>query len=121
MRTEIAITTPDGRASFHELLTGTTPGPFQIRVTAVKDSIRAGTVVDQYISDAPVKGSGSKSMVSGKGSRKWMLWAAVVGGAAAAAVVAGMSGGSGGSPSTPAAPSTPPTIGAPSISVGRPQ
>jgi len=121
MRTEIAITTPDGRASFHELLTGTTPGPFQIRVTAVKDSIRAGTVVDQYISDAPVKGSGSKSMVSGKGSRKWMLWAAVAGGAAAAAVVAGMSGGSGGSPSTPAAPSTPPTIGAPSVSVGRPQ
>ncbi|MBC8164945.1 MAG: hypothetical protein H7Y20_03610 [Bryobacteraceae bacterium] len=123
LRTEIVITTPDGRASVRELITGRTPGPFQIRVTAVKDAVRAGTVVDQYVSESAVKRSPqAKTMVASKGSsHKWVLWVAIAGGAAAAGLIAGMSKKSTpGAPAVVAPPATPPTLGTPGITIGRP-
>ena len=121
-RTEIQITGPDGRAGFRELVAGRMTGPFQIRVTAAKDSIRAGTIVDQYVSE-PVKGSAAKSLAASgagsSGSRKWLLWLAVGGGAAAAAIAAGSMGhGTSATTSAPAPATQPPTIGVPVITIG---
>lgn len=121
MRTDIRVTTPDGRAAAYECQTGKLTGPFQVRVTAVKSQIRAGTVVAQYVSDAPVKSRGATTMVRRSGSgRKWLLIAAIAGGAAAAGLTVGMGRG-GATSSAPAAPPTPPQIGAPTISIGGPQ
>ena len=98
------------------------PGPVRIRITAVKDKVRAGIVVDQYLSDQIPARSG----VSGSGDvhpwkrGKWLAIALIAGGAAAAGVALGARGnGSGGGP---AGTSTAPVqIGTPSISVGGPR
>lgn len=120
MRTDIRVTTPDGRAAVYECQTGRLTGPFQVRVTAVKSQIRAGTVVAQYVSDAPVKSKGSTIVRRSGGGRKWLLIAAIAGGAAAAGLTVGMGRGGAGS-TAPAAPPTPPQIGVPTISIGGPQ
>lgn len=127
MRTEILITGPDGRAGVKELTAGRTSGPFQVRVTAVRDSVRAGTVVDQYISEGAVAGArAGKSLIAGKNgssSKKWILWLAIGAGAAAAGVLAGsMGGGSSSAPTAAPVPvAPPPTIGVPTITVGGPR
>ncbi len=131
MRTEILMTGADGRAGYREFVAGRTVGPFQVRVTAVRDSVRAGTVIDQYVSE-PTRASAagqkllSRSGGSGGGgnSKKWIVWLAIGGGAAAAALVAGASGGAAaGSSAGPPPPAVvpPPTLGTPVIVIGRPQ
>lgn len=129
-RTEIQITGPDGRAGFREFIAGHASGPFQVRVTAARDSIRAGTIIDQYISEATDKAASAgphhaKSLLApgekASSSRRWMIWVAVGGGAAAAAFAASAMG-HGGSASTPASAAAPrlpaPVIGVPVISIG---
>jgi hypothetical protein len=117
-KTDIRVTTPDGKAVCEEFTAGRLSGPFQIRVTAVKSQIRAGVVVGQYVSDAPVKSKG----VRRSGSKKWLIVAAVAGAAGAGILAGTMRGASAASaPSTPAAPPIPPTIGTPTISIGGPQ
>jgi hypothetical protein len=111
MRTEIAVTTPDGRAAAYGMMSNRIAGPFQVRVTAVKGEVRAGTIVSQFVSDQPVKGAQAR-----KGGRRWMTIAAIVGSGAAAGILAGSMGG-GKVPETAAAP---PQVGAPTITVGRP-
>ena len=119
MRTEIAITTPDGRASMPEINTGSVAGPFQIRVTAVKLQVRAGTVVSQFVSD---KAIASKKAPSSR-RLKWLLVAGV---AAAGAAAGAFATGSGSTPAgvSPAAITLPPApatqIGIPTITVGKP-
>jgi hypothetical protein len=121
MKTEIVVTGPDGGAGVHGIKWNTLKGAFQTRVTAVKGELRAGTIVDQYLSDAPVARRGKNGTGSGSG-RKWLLMIAVAAGGAAAGLAAGMRGGTpAASPGGVTAPPAPPTIGAPSISVGGPQ
>lgn len=129
MRTEILMTGPDGRAGVREFLSGRTVGPFQVRVTAVRDGIRAGTVVDQYISEpsaAQARGKGfvsSSSTGGSKFSKKWVIWVAIAGGAVGAGLAAGAAGGSkgAGAAAPPVAVVPPPTVNAPVIVIGRPQ
>ncbi|MCL5742452.1 MAG: hypothetical protein M1541_00795 [Acidobacteria bacterium] len=52
MKTEVVITTSDGRATLWGMQWNRTEGPFQIRITAAKDQARAGTIVSQYLSQA---------------------------------------------------------------------
>ena len=116
MKTDIAITAADGRASVHGIRWNQVPGPLQIRVTAAKGESRAGAICSQYISDAPV----AKSPRSGHGGKtKWIALAAIAAGGAAA----GMAVGKGSTPpqvSQPAAAALPTSIGIPTISIGKP-
>ena len=119
MKTDIRVTTPDGKAVCSEFTTGRLPGPFQVRVTAVKSQIRAGVIVSQYVSDGPVKNTGARRG-GGGGSKKWLIIAAIAGGVGAG-IAAGSMGGKttpGNNGPGPTVPATPPTIGAPSINVG---
>lgn len=138
MKTEVVITSADGRAAIHGIRWNRAPGPFQIRVTAAKGESRAGSIVSQYISDQPAaKGFGgpvtSSSIVrAGGGKKKWIAIAALAAGGALAAGMtagggAGISAGSGGAtpqqpgqqpPSTGAA--APIQIGLPTITIARP-
>jgi hypothetical protein len=120
MRTEIRTTTPDGLASIRSFQTGGLKGPYQVRVTAVKNQIRAGTVVSQYVSESA--GPRPSAATGSGGKRKWLAIAAIAGGAAAGAF-AGMRGRGGPGSASPSAPvpTTPPQIGTPSITVGGPR
>jgi hypothetical protein len=115
LRTEVASTGADGAAAVSGIVWNRLPGAFQIRVTALKGEVRAGTIVSQYISAAPLPNSGG----TGVSRKKLIGFAAAIGAGAAAGIIVGM----GRSAQTPnggsAAP--PPQIGMPTISIGRPQ
>jgi hypothetical protein len=126
LRSEIAVTGPDGRASVWNIQWGAAPGPVRIRVTAAKDQARAGIVVNQYVSEsvavtetAAIGGAESRPPSSG-GKWKWMLLAAgAVGGGLAAGMMrskqASAQAGNAGAVTAP-----PVQIGPPTVSVGKP-
>jgi hypothetical protein len=117
MKTEIVITTADGRAAVHGVRWNSVAGPFQIRITAVKGESRAGTVCSQYISTTPAKSSAA-SMGSGK---KWLAMVAIAtGGAAAAGIWAGKGAAQRAPSAVAAPPATPTSIGMPTLTVTRP-
>ena len=124
LRTDIATTDNRGRATLRGLHANRTPGRFQIRVVASKEQARAGTVVFQYVADTRsqrevVSGAPRSAPSVSRGVLKWVVVAALAGGAAALVVVA--SGRSGGATSgSGATPVTTLTIGAPSLTVGKP-
>jgi hypothetical protein len=116
MKTDIAVTTADGRAAVRGVRWNRIAGPFQIRVTAAKGESRAGAICSQYISDVPV----AKAAHSGhRGRAKWMTIAAITAGGAAAGLVATRSH-SPQQPSRPPVVAQPVQIGLPTISIGRP-
>src|SRR5260370_5497026 len=51
LHTEVVTTNADGRASVWGMQWNKTPGPLEIRITAVKEQARAGIVSTQYLSD----------------------------------------------------------------------
>jgi hypothetical protein len=133
LRTEVATTDERGRAVLRAMQLNRVPGRFQMRIIASKEQATAGTVSFQYIADplsgAALAGAGNRktkeaSRVSGgsHGHKKWIFIVAAAGGAAAAAVLAGHSGGAAPSagPASNSPTPIPTTIGAPSITVGKP-
>ncbi len=129
LRTEVAITDTHGRATLHGLQVNRVPGRFQIRILASKEQARAGTVSFQYVAE-PKSGAAtpaSSPKASSPGSalnRKW-LWAALaVAGGAAAALAAphGSSATNSAAISAAAisAAAVPPPVVAPSVSIGAP-
>lgn len=118
LRTEIVTTGPDGRASVWGMQWNKTPGPVEIRVTAIKEQARAGIISTQYLSDTvAAKAGGEGVFTASHGGHKW-LWlagiaAAAVGGGAAFAL-------SKGSTASSTSPVTGLSIGSPSIIVGHP-
>jgi hypothetical protein len=139
LRTEVATTDAQGRASLHGMQVNRISGRFQIRIMVSKEQARAGTVCSQYITgttSAAAKSAGTKndadrttepsapaaSASHRRGNRiagKWIAAAAVVGGGAILGILAA---GRSGSAASPAAPPAGPTltIGPPSITVGKP-
>ena len=120
LRTEVITTGPDGKAAVWGMQWNKTPGPVEIRITAVKDQARAGLVSTQYLSDAvaPKAGGEGTFSASHKGRAKWILIAAAGAAGAAAAFAFGKS-------NTPVngAPTTSSTgilIGNPNINIGHP-
>ncbi|HLK19479.1 MAG TPA: hypothetical protein VKT81_10995 [Bryobacteraceae bacterium] len=121
LKTEVMTTGADGKASVWGMQWNKTPGPVEIRITAVKDQARAGLVSTQYLSaevDAKAGGDGVFS-ASHKGRTKWILIAAAVGGGAAAGLLLGKSHASSNDSSSTLS-STGIVIGNPSINVGHP-
>ena len=116
MKTDIAVTTPDGRAAVYGMRWNQTPGPFQIRITAAKGESRAGAICSQYISDVPA----AKSFRSGGGSRKkWIAIAAIAAGGAAAGLALGL-GGKTQQPGQAPVGNAPVSVGPPTITIGAP-
>ncbi|HLH41596.1 MAG TPA: hypothetical protein VKV74_01325 [Bryobacteraceae bacterium] len=114
-KTEVATSQADGRAQVWGMQWNRTPGPFEIRIAAVKGEAHAGAVCPLSLAEASDV-TPSKAVSSGHFGHKW-LWIALGAGAAAGAGVAvrGMT-----NSSSPAVVNTT-RIGTPTISIGPPQ
>jgi hypothetical protein len=111
LRTDLGISDANGRAAVRNLQLNSTPGGFQIPITAAKEQARAGTLSRQVSEGMP-----ELKTQSGK-NRKWLVVGLVAAGVAGG-LGARMAGQSSPPHPVPAAPSM--TIGDPSISVGKP-
>ncbi|MFN0103464.1 MAG: hypothetical protein ACKV2U_15405 [Bryobacteraceae bacterium] len=132
MRTEIALTGPDGRAVIRGIQWARAAGPVQLLITASKGEARAGILSTQYITDPsgspsrrnpdPANGpSRAPANIEPPSRSKWIVLAALIGGAAAGGVAAAARRGTSTSAAPPAAVTQPAvTIGNPTITVGRP-
>ncbi|HEY2846075.1 MAG TPA: hypothetical protein VGJ09_20600 [Bryobacteraceae bacterium] len=117
MRTEIATTGVDGRASAWGMQWNRVTGPLEVRITAAKGQARAGTVCGLFLSDAASKEPRTTSSGGWRSHRK--IWLGVAVAAAAFASVAAVT--SRGSPSgTAAGTVNAPQIGTPTIIIGKP-
>lgn len=119
LRTEIATTGPDGRASVWGMQWNKTSGPVEIRITAIKGQARAGLVSTQYLSDSVAPKSGGEGVFTAShGGHKWLWIGAVAAGAVGAGAAFAFSKGS--SPAATTSPVVGLSIGQPSIIVGHP-
>ena len=119
LRTEIVTTGPDGRATVWGMQWNKTPGPVEIRVTAIKEQARAGIISTQYLSDSvAVKSGGEGVFTASHGGHKW-LWVAgaiaVGAGAGAAYFLLNKS-----KPASNPTSTSGVTVGSPSVIVGQP-
>jgi hypothetical protein len=113
LHTAVATTNASGRATVRSLHVNRLAGRFQIRILASKEQARAGTVSFQFV--------GTDSRGAAKGRGKWAVVVALAGGGAVAGLVASRRPESGAVVTAPQAPQPPAlSIGAPSISVGKP-
>jgi hypothetical protein len=117
LRSEIGLTDAQGRITIRNMRLNRVSGPFEMRITAAKDEVRAGLLSRQYIA--------ASNQPHAKSSRKkWFAVAAIAASAAAGGAVAMRGGGTTGPTSTPTPPAPPPpgppVIGPPTISIGRP-
>jgi hypothetical protein len=112
-RTEIVTTKADGAAAVWGMQWNRAAGAFEVRITAVKGSARAGVVCPQYLSEAKIEPA---SQGSHSGSKKWLWIGLAAGGGAGAGLF--LAGRAGSNSSATATGST--TIGAPSIALGHP-
>jgi hypothetical protein len=122
LRSEVITTGSDGRAVLFGVTWDRTPGAVQIRVTAVKDSVRAGTIISLNLIESAAAGkafspAGRTRAAKSGAKSKWAVLA-IVAGAAAGGLAAGLSRGGEKTAAAPPAPSV--QIGPPSISIGRP-
>jgi len=117
-RGEIAVTRPDGRAAVWGMQWNKTPGRFEMRITAVKGQTRAGTVCQQYLTDAPEKAT-QGSRIGPRNNHKWIWIGLALAGAAGAAVAATALGGKP-SASSSSSSSAAVQIGTPTVTLGHP-
>ena len=120
-RSEIVRTKADGQAAVWGMRWNNTVGPFEIRVTAVKGSARAGATLTQNLSGAPqAKSAGAAKLPGGRiGGHKW-LWIGLAGAAAAGVAGAASIRGASVNTASPGASSGAVQIGAPTVQLGRP-
>jgi hypothetical protein len=117
MATDIVVTGADGRASTTPIRWNRIAGPLQIRVTAVRDRLRAGTVVSQYLNDPSTRGGIPDEAAARSGGRsKWMKIALIAAAAAGAGFATGMATRGGKSAEAPPAAVQ---IGTPTITLSR--
>ena len=118
-KTEIATTGNDGRAGVWGMQWNRTVGAFEIRITAAKGQIRAGTLCSQYLTDAqsPRDSLSSKARSGPSHGHKWLWISLAVAGAAAAGAVLALSGKTA---QAPPASSSGVQLGTPTIILGHP-
>jgi hypothetical protein len=118
LRTEIVTTGPDGRATVWGMQWNKTPGPVEIRVTAIKEQARAGIISTQYLSESVAAKSGGEGVfTTSHGGHKW-LW--ITGAIAVGAVGAGAAFFLLNKSKPQTTSTTGATVGSPSIIVGQP-
>lgn len=124
LRTDVVSTAEDGTALAPPVRWNRLPGAFELRVVAVTEQSRAGTVVPLYLSEEERRADGGESgkptnhvQFQSRGRYRWL----VVGLVAAGAAGVGFSTGWIRRPrqETPQGPE-PPRVGSPVISIGRP-
>ena len=119
---EIVTTGAEGRAVTSPIRWNRLAGPLQVRVTAVKDRVRAGTVIALELADAAAvrrQAGVAQPEASSHHRTRWTLVALIAGGAVAAGFGAGWA--SSRSPSQGAAKAAAPIqIGAPTITISKP-
>ena len=117
-KTEIATTRADGRVNAWGMQWNQTAGSFEVRITAAKGGLRAGTICTLTLSKAG-EGLQAARSAGGHGGHKWVWIALGVGAAAAGGMVAAHGGFIGSSPPSTAAVSIT-RIGTPTILIGHP-
>ncbi|MDQ6666057.1 MAG: hypothetical protein M3Z23_16885 [Acidobacteriota bacterium] len=124
LRTDLDVTDARGQASLRGLQFNHTDGEFQIRITVAKDAARAGTVSTQFINESRSanvpKQSAFQSRAPGVSSSRKLLIIGLVAAAVAGGGVAALSHGPGNSKPVPTPAPSILTIGAPTISIGKP-
>jgi hypothetical protein len=139
LRTDVAVTDEHGRAAPRALVVNRVPGQFSIRIIATKEQATAGTLALANIADPAAKKEAPKfdktkavavmgrpqphdiSAGPGHGHKKLILiLGAVAAGAAAGMLIRAEGSKSSSSTATPETTAAPPSIGAPTVSVGRP-
>jgi hypothetical protein len=120
MATEIVVTGSDGRAATTPIRWNRVAGHLQIRITAVRDRLRAGTVVSQYLNDPGAKGAApvAPTEARSKGRSKWMK-VALIAAAAGVGFATGMAT-RGGKSAAEAPPASSVQIGSPTITLSKP-
>jgi hypothetical protein len=120
LRTEVVTTGPDGRASIWGMQWNKTPGPVQIRITAVKDLARAGIISTLNLADSVAPQAGGQGQFKAShGGHKW-LWIAAIAGVAAGGAGYALTRSQGSPNSSSSSAVVGLSIGAPSIIVGHP-
>ena len=118
MRTEIATTSAEGRASVWGMQWNRVTGPLQVRITAAKGQARAGTVCGLFLSDAALSTESRSAKPPGwRSNRKIWLGIAIAAGAFAGVATITNRGIPG---ATAAGTVNAPQIGAPTITIGKP-
>jgi hypothetical protein len=122
LSSEIMTTGSNGRATTSPLRWNRLVGPVEVRVTAVKGKLRAGTVATCEVTEALMAKRGAvfvpaAEVQRGGHKKMWVILAVAAAGAVGAGFLAGRLGG-GNHSSTPAQPTTPLGIGTPTITVG---
>lgn len=123
LRTESTVTDASGQAVVYGIQWGNVPGRLEIQVSAVRGEQKAVASIPVEISSRARlsrEDQSNPAFRAPSSGRKWLLWALVGVGAAAGASMAGKSGGRSASYEPPAAVVVPPTIGTPTITVGKP-
>jgi hypothetical protein len=117
LTTEVVITGCDGRAALGGVRFNRTAGPFDIRVTAVKGQVRAGTAIPRQLSTP--EGAKTAAQDAYHAPRKRLKLIVLVAGVAAGSVVASLaySRRSGSAASTGDSLS----VGMPTVTIGAPQ
>lgn len=124
MRSETTVTNAEGMATAYGIQWGSQPGSLGIRVIATDRLGRRGEA------DIPVEISSHRTMAredranpsfrAPSSGKKWLIIALVGAGAAAGASLAGRSAGGAATYAPPAPVVVPPSIGTPTITVGKP-
>ncbi|HOK44464.1 MAG TPA: hypothetical protein PLK67_00935, partial [Bryobacteraceae bacterium] len=121
MTNEIVVTGSDGRATTRPIRWNHIPGQVQIKITAVRDRLRAGAVVSQYLSGPDGRGAftSAPAAMRSNGRSKWLKVALIAAAAAGAGFTVGIA--TRGEKSANSPPSSPPVeIGPPTIIVTKP-
>lgn len=123
LRSETALTDAHGRATVYGIQWANLPGKVEMEVIAAHESQRGSAVIPVELSRraaASREDRANPSFKAPSSGRKWLILALVGAGAAAGAGLAGKGGGKGAVYEPPAAVIVPPSIGTPTITVGKP-
>jgi len=123
LTSDVVLTDARGRAAAGGVRWNRIPGPFQIRVTTVKGTARAGLAVPAYLADKPSDPAAKTTEPPGLPNprRKWLMVAVIAGGVMAGSVAVGLVRRPGAATAAAAQSGTALSVGPPTVTIGGPQ